>query len=189
MPLASPPELLSGSNDHPHSQLPGPQLDVGWHGLEHVQQHVEVVQQGAGARAAEPSIPPEPASPAPRRQRVDHHQPRGHAEPRPRRSRPRRCMCRRVERLREHVLARRGARGRRPSRATTCREGRQGRRGARRGAGVARDHLAILWRARRKTTLAKSCAMRELAPGWDGPRVGICCRALRTRISRLALAR
>ena len=81
MPLALPPELLSGSNDHPHSRLPGPQLDVGWHGLEHVQQHVEVVQQGAGARAAEPSIPPEPASPAPRRQRVGHHQPRGHTEP------------------------------------------------------------------------------------------------------------
>jgi len=89
MPLASPPELVSGSNDHPHSHLPGPQLDVGWHGLEHVQQHVEVVQQGAGARAAEPSIPPEPASPAPRRQRIGHNQPRGHAEPRPRRSRPR----------------------------------------------------------------------------------------------------
>ena len=74
MPLASPPELLSGSNDHPHSHLPGPQLDVGWHGLEHVQQHVEVVQQGAGARAFTPSIPPEPASPGSRRQRVGHHQ-------------------------------------------------------------------------------------------------------------------
>ena len=74
MPLASPPELVSGSNDHPHSHLPGPQLDVGWHGLEHVQQHVEVVQQGAGARAFTPSIPPEPASPAPRRQRVGQHQ-------------------------------------------------------------------------------------------------------------------
>ena len=66
MPLASPPELVSGSNDHPHSHLPGPQLDVGWHGLEHVQQHVEVVQQGAGARACTPSIPP----PSP------HHPPR-----------------------------------------------------------------------------------------------------------------
>ena len=74
MPLASPPELLSGSNDHPHSHLPGPQLDVGWHGLEHVQQHVEVVQQGAGARAFTASFPPEPASPGSRRQRVGHHQ-------------------------------------------------------------------------------------------------------------------
>ena len=74
MPLALPPELVSGSNDHPHSHLPGPQLDVGWHGLEHVQQHVGVVQQGAGARAFTASFPPEPASPGLRRQRVGQHQ-------------------------------------------------------------------------------------------------------------------
>ena len=65
MPLASPPELVSGSNDHPHSHLPGPQLDVDWHGLEHVQQPLEVVQQGPA-----PERPSLPSPPSP------HHPPR-----------------------------------------------------------------------------------------------------------------
>ena len=58
MPPASPPELLSGSNDHPHSHLPGPQLDVGWHGLEHVQQHEEVVQPGGRRPSVHCFLPP-----------------------------------------------------------------------------------------------------------------------------------